>query len=82
MSYLRSRQLTRQDTITALSLVRMSFANPSLIRHASNRTPTNTLALLDYLDNRTSDSDTKSKIKSARKDLHSQSLGTESNMSK
>jgi hypothetical protein len=82
MRYLRARQLTKQDTLTALSLVRMSFANPSLIRHASNRAPKNTLALLDYLNNRASDADTKSKIKSARDDLQSQLLGTESNMNK
>src|SRR5882724_7746371 len=60
MSYLSSRQLTKQDTLTALSLVRMSFANPSLIRHASNRDSKNTLVLLDYLNNRTNDADTKS----------------------
>jgi len=75
MSYLRSRQLTKQDTLTALSLVRMSFANPSLIRHASNRDPKNTLVLLDYLSNRTNDADTKSKIKSARDDLRPQAGG-------
>jgi len=75
MSYLHSRQLTKQDTLTALSLVRMSFANPSLIRHASNRDPKNTLVLLDYLNNRTNDADTKSKIKSARDDLRPQAGG-------
>jgi len=82
MSYLSSRQLTKQDTLTALSLVRMSFANPSLIRHASNRDSKNTLVLLDYLNNRANDADTKSKIKSARDDLKSQLLGTGSNMNK
>jgi hypothetical protein len=75
LSYLRSRQLTKQDTLTTLSLVRMSFANPRLIRHASNREPKNTLVLLDYLNNRTNDADTKSKIKSARDYLRPQAGG-------
>lgn len=79
MSYLRSRQLTKEDTVTALSLVKMSFASPSLIRHASNKSPKNTLILFDYLDKHTADADTKSNIKSVREELQSRSFGTESN---
>lgn len=81
MSYLRSRQLTKEDTVTALSLVKMSFANPSSIRHASSKSPQNTLIMLDYLDKHTTDADTKSKIKSVREELQSQSFGAESNRS-
>lgn len=81
MSYLRSRQLTKEDTVTALSLVKMSFANPSSIRHASSKSPKNTLILLDYLDKHTTDADTKSNIKSVREELQSQSFGAESNRS-
>src|ERR1700752_1280473 len=33
LSHLRSRHLTDKDAVTALSLVKMSFANPALIRH-------------------------------------------------
>ncbi|SRR5216684_5832594 len=79
MSYVRSRPLSNHDTLTPLSLVRMSFANPNLIRHASNRTPTNSLALLDYLDKHTEDSNTKSKIKSVSDGLRSQFSATRSN---
>jgi hypothetical protein len=81
MSYLRSRQLTKEDTVTALSLVKMSFANPSSIRHASSKSQKNTLILLDYLDKHTTDADTKSNIKSVREELQSQSFGAESNRS-
>ncbi|HUD63484.1 MAG TPA: hypothetical protein VMQ17_02860 [Candidatus Sulfotelmatobacter sp.] len=81
MSYLRSRQLTKEDSVTALSLVKMSFANPSSIRHTSSKSQKNTLILLDYLDKHTTDADTKSNIKSVREELQSQSFGAESNRS-
>jgi hypothetical protein len=76
ISYLRSRHLTNQDTVTALSLVKMSFADPSLIRNDSNKIPKNSLILLDYLDKHTTDADTKSKINAARDELQSATIGT------
>jgi len=76
MSLLAAKPFTKKDAETALSLVKMSFANPSLIRRGPSRTPTNTLVLLDYLDKHVIDADTKSKINSAREQLQAQPLGT------
>lgn len=71
MNYLASKRLTSKDAETALSLVRMSFADPRLIRRGANKTPTNTLVLLDYLDKHTSDAGIKSEINSEREELQS-----------
>ena len=77
MNYLAAKHLTQKDTETALSLVNMSFANPRLITRGPSKIPTNTLILLDYLDKRTSDVDTKLRIKSTREQVQAQPLGTE-----
>jgi hypothetical protein len=76
MNYLTAKYLTKKDAETALSLVKMSFANPGLIRRSPSRTPTNTLILLDYLDKHIIDADTKSRINSTRERLQAQPLGT------
>jgi hypothetical protein len=66
MKLVAARPLTQRNANTALQLVNMSFAYPGLIRHIASRTPTNTLVLLNYLDAHVPDSNTKSKINSAR----------------
>ena len=66
LKILGSKPLGDKDAETALTLLRMSFADPRSIKRSSERTPTNTFGLLDYLDKHTTDADTKSKIKSTR----------------
>jgi hypothetical protein len=68
-SYLASKHLTSEDAETALSLVKMSFAIPRLIIRSADKTPTDTLILLDYLDTHTSDAHLKLEINSEREQL-------------
>jgi hypothetical protein len=77
MNLLASKGLTKKNAETALTLVKMSFADPRLIRRSPNRDPVNTLALLGYLDQHTTDADTKSTINSMREQLQAQSTGKE-----
>lgn len=77
MNYLASKPVTKKNAETALSLVKMSFADPRLIRRNPGKVPTNTRALLDFLDKGTTDVDTKSKINSTRERLRLQALETE-----
>jgi hypothetical protein len=76
MNLLATKNLSKKDAQTTLSLVKMSFAYPRLITHNQNRTPTNALVLLDYLDKHTSDANIKSNINSMRKQLHVSQSGT------
>jgi len=69
MKCLSAKPLTKQNIETALTLVKMSFGFPRLIRHDQDRTPTNTLAFLDYLDKQSSDADVRLKIDSVRDEL-------------
>ena len=69
LSRVSGKPLTKQDADTALTLVKMSFADTRSIRHEQDKAPTNTLALLDYLNKQTSDADVKSKIGSMRDQL-------------
>ena len=66
MKIVTARNLTKRDAEAAVALVNMSFALPRNIRHSADRTPTNTLVLLEYLDKHVVDTDIKSKINSAR----------------
>ena len=61
----------KQKAVTALTLLKMSFADPRSIRHVQDRDPTNTLVLLAYLDKHTSDAGVKSTIRSMRGELKS-----------
>ncbi len=78
MEYLASRKPTKKDAETALSLLKMAFANPRLIRRSPSRIPKNSFVLLDSLDKRMTDADTKLKIKSTREQLQSLSSEPES----
>lgn len=75
MKLVASRNLTKKDAETVLSLVKMSFANPRLIRGNASKTPTNTLTLLEYLTEHTVDGDTRSKISFVRNQMEAQSSG-------
>src|SRR5262249_51229069 len=50
LDYISSKPIADKDIEAALALVDMSFGNISLITHSSNRVPTNTIVLLEYLD--------------------------------
>jgi len=71
------RPSTKENAETALALVKMSFANPRSIRHEQDRTPTNTLALLDYFDKHSADADVKLKVDSVRDELRARSPAVE-----
>ena len=69
MKCVASKLLSKKDAETAMTLVKMSFANPRLIRNSSSRIPTNTLILLDYLEKHTTDTGTKLKFNLMRQQL-------------
>jgi hypothetical protein len=68
-------QLTNQDAETAVTLAKMSFADPRSIKRSPDKSPTKTLALLSYLDKHVTDADVKSKIGSVRKQLKARACG-------
>jgi hypothetical protein len=72
MKIVSAKSPTTENAQTALMLVKMSFADPPVIKHEQNKNPTNTLILLDYLDRHTGDADVKSKITSTRGQLKAQ----------
>jgi hypothetical protein len=55
-------------------VINMAFQLPRNIRHDSDRTPTKSLALLDYLDAHVVDADLKSKINVVRERLKLQPI--------
>jgi hypothetical protein len=77
MKLVAAKQPTKENAETALTLLKMSFADPRVIRHERDRSPTNTLALLDYLAKHTNDADVKSKISSARDQVKAQASNAE-----
>lgn len=72
LSLVSAKPLTKQDAETALTLVKMSFAEPRSIRHQQDRVPTNTLVLVDWIDKHTSDAGVKPNLNSMRDELKSQ----------
>jgi hypothetical protein len=77
MNCVSAKPFTKKNAETALALVKMSFADPRLIKRDRDRAPTNTLVLLDYLDKHTSDADAKAEINSVRDQLHRQAPAVE-----
>ena len=71
MQLLGESQITAKNADTAISLVNLSLAVPRLIQRGEDRSPRNTLTLLDYLDRRVADSTVRAKIKSAQERLQS-----------
>ena len=81
MKCISAKPSRKESTQTALTLVKMSFADPRTITREQNRLPTNTMVLLDYLDKHTRDADVKSKISSIRKQLQGESSRAKPKMS-
>jgi len=77
MKLIVAKQPTKENAETALTVIKMSFADPHAIRHERDRNPANTLILLDYLDHHTSDADVKSKINSMRDRVKAQTTNPE-----
>ena len=75
MKILKGKTITTKEAETALSIVDMSFATPSLILRNENRTPRNSLVLLDDLDQRVQDAPTREKIDAARQRILQQPNG-------
>lgn len=63
------KSVSNKDVETALELSKIAFRTPQFIQHPANRVPTNTLALLDYLDKHAVDTGTRSKIDALRSQL-------------